>query len=72
LATGYIFGFPFIDEKALTVEDNKVNLYKSMFPPSVGKQTLAIIGCFQPLGAIMPICELQCRLATRVFKVNEY
>jgi dimethylaniline monooxygenase (N-oxide forming) len=70
LATGYIFGFPFIDESVLKVEDNKVNLYKYMFPPDLEKQTLAIIGCFQPIGAIMPICELQCRLVTRVIKVT--
>ena len=69
LATGYLFGFPFIDESVLTVKDNRVNLYKNMFPPDLEKRTLAIIGCFQPLGAIMPVCEMQCRLATRVFKV---
>ncbi|XP_045198060.2 flavin-containing monooxygenase 5-like [Mercenaria mercenaria] len=68
LATGYIFGFPFLDKEVLEVKENKVNLYKYMFPPDLCKTTLAIIGCFQPIGAIMPICEMQCRLATRVFK----
>lgn len=30
--------------------------------------TLAVIGLVQPLGAIMPIAEIQARWATRVFK----
>ena len=51
------------------VKDNKVKLFKYMFPPQLARQTLAVIGCFQPLGAIMPVCEQQCRLETRVFKV---
>ncbi|XP_045199208.2 flavin-containing monooxygenase 5-like [Mercenaria mercenaria] len=67
-ATGYIFGFPFLDKNVIEVKDNKVNLYKNMFLPDSEKHTLAIIGCFQPLGAIMPVSEMQCRLATRVFK----
>ena len=70
LATGYIFGFPFLDKSVVDVIENKVKLYKYMFPPQLSRHTLAIIGCFQPLGAIMPISEQQCRLATRVFKVR--
>lgn len=70
LATGYTFGFPFLDKNVTDVKENKVNLFKYMFPPDLERQTLAIIGCFQPLGAIMPISEMQCRLATRVFKVG--
>ena len=69
LATGYVFGFPFLDSGITEVKNNEVTLYKYMFPPDLEHQTLGIIGCFQPLGAIMPIAELQCRLAARVFKV---
>ncbi|OWF49921.1 Dimethylaniline monooxygenase [N-oxide-forming] 5 [Mizuhopecten yessoensis] len=68
LATGYVIGFPFIDTSVLNVQQNNVELYKYMFPPKLRKQTLCIIGCVQPLGALMPTSELQCRLATRVFK----
>ncbi|KAM9324723.1 flavin-containing monooxygenase 5-like [Gastrophryne carolinensis] len=64
-ATGYSFSFPFCKE--IKVENNKVSLYKYAFLPELEKQTLAVIGLIQPLGAIMPISELQCRLATRVF-----
>jgi dimethylaniline monooxygenase (N-oxide forming) len=69
LATGYIFGFPFLDKSVLEVKDNRVNLYKWMFPPDLEHNTLAVIGCIQPLGAIMPISEQQCRLYARVLKV---
>ena len=34
-ATGYEFGFPFIDHPALRVTRNEVNLYKYVFPPDL-------------------------------------
>ncbi|XP_052092344.1 flavin-containing monooxygenase 5-like [Mytilus californianus] len=67
-ATGYVFGFPFLDESVVKVVHNKMELYKYIFPPNLKRQTLCIIGCVQPLGAIMPVSEMQSRLATRVFK----
>ncbi|NWZ21990.1 FMO5 monooxygenase, partial [Asarcornis scutulata] len=66
-ATGYSFSFPFLEECVKVVE-NQASLYKFMFPVDLEKPTLAFIGFIQPLGAIMPISELQCRWATRVFK----
>ena len=68
-ATGFNFGFPFIKHPDLEVKDNKVTLFKYAFPPSIEPATLAIIGCFQPSVAINPVSEMQCRWATRVFKV---
>ncbi|XP_060070817.1 flavin-containing monooxygenase 5-like [Ylistrum balloti] len=68
LGTGYVFGFPFIDKSVLDVKDNQIEMYKYEFPPDLEKPTLSVIGCFQPLGAIMPLSEMQARLATRVFK----
>ena len=70
LGTGYVFGFPFIDDSIVEVKNNFVNLYKYVFPPDSHPGTLAIIGCIQPLGAIMPLSELQCRWAARVFSVS--
>nr|UZZ64698.1 tAncFMO1-4 [synthetic construct] len=67
-ATGYSFSFPFLEESVIKVENNKVSLYKYVFPPHLEKPTLAVIGLIQPLGAIMPTAELQARWATRVFK----
>ncbi|NXM71501.1 FMO5 monooxygenase, partial [Serilophus lunatus] len=70
-ATGYTFSFPFL-ESCVKVVENQIPLYKFVFPPDLEKPTLAFIGLVQPLGAIMPISELQCRWATRVFKgLNE-
>lgn len=66
-ATGYTFCFPFLDE-VVEVKNNHVPLYKYVFPPQLEQPTLAFIGYIQPLGAIMPIAELQARWITRVFK----
>ncbi|KAJ6655427.1 hypothetical protein lerEdw1_005127 [Lerista edwardsae] len=66
-ATGYTYSFPFLGNY-VDVVDNEVSLYKYVFPPHLEKPTLAIIGLIQPLGAIMPISEIQARWATRVFK----
>ncbi|NXN19930.1 FMO5 monooxygenase, partial [Indicator maculatus] len=66
-ATGYSFSFPFL-EGCVKVVENQISLYKLVFPPDLEKPTLAFIGLIQPLGAIMPISELQSRWATRVFK----
>ncbi|XP_075012758.1 flavin-containing monooxygenase 5-like [Calonectris borealis] len=66
-ATGYSFSFPFL-EGCVKVVKNQIPLYKFVFPPNLEKPTLAFIGLTQPLGAFMPVSELQCRWATRVFK----
>ncbi|NXA34151.1 FMO5 monooxygenase, partial [Eudromia elegans] len=66
-ATGYSFAFPFLKD-CVTVVENQISLYKHVFPMHLEKPTLAFIGLIQPLGAIMPVAELQCRWATRVFK----
>ena len=67
-ATGYKFSFPFLASHVVSVSENKASLYKYVFPPELDLPTLAIIGLVQPLGAIMPISEMQARWATRVFK----
>ncbi|KAM9324727.1 flavin-containing monooxygenase 5-like [Gastrophryne carolinensis] len=67
-ATGYSFSFSFIDESIIKVEQNQLPLYKLVFPTHLEKPTMAFIGYIQPLGAIMPISEMQARWATRVFK----
>ncbi|XP_045334836.1 flavin-containing monooxygenase 5 [Leopardus geoffroyi] len=66
-ATGYTFAFPFLEDSVQVVK-NKISLYKNVFPPNLEKPTLAFIGLIQPLGAIMPISELQGRWVTQVFK----
>lgn len=68
LATGYDYGYPFIDKDVVDVQENVLDFYLYEFLPDVEKQTMAFIGCIQPTGAIMPIAELQCRYAMQVFK----
>ncbi|XP_029005114.1 flavin-containing monooxygenase 5-like [Betta splendens] len=67
-ATGYRFSYPFLTSNVVSVSENKTDVYKFVFPPELDRPTLAIIGLVQPLGAIMPISEMQARWATRVFK----
>ncbi|XP_053324724.1 flavin-containing monooxygenase 5-like [Spea bombifrons] len=67
-ATGYRFSFPFFDDSVLKVENNNIPLYKMVFPPHLENPTLACIGYVQPIGAIMPVSEIQARWAARVFK----
>ncbi|XP_073449350.1 dimethylaniline monooxygenase [N-oxide-forming] 2-like isoform X1 [Aquarana catesbeiana] len=66
-ATGYRYSFPFLDESILKVE-NKIFLYKSVFPKNLEKATLGVVGLIQPLGPIMAASEMQARWITRVFK----
>ncbi|KAM3841645.1 flavin-containing monooxygenase 5-like [Vipera latastei] len=67
-ATGYNFSFPFIQDSILGTQTNKLSLYKHVFPPHLEKHTLAVIGLIKPIGATMPVSELQVRWATRIFK----
>ncbi|XP_075472895.1 flavin-containing monooxygenase 5-like isoform X2 [Ascaphus truei] len=67
-ATGYSFSFPFFEHSVLKVQNNQVPLYNMIFPPHLEKPTVACIGYIQPIGAIMPVSEMQARWATRVFK----
>uniref|UniRef100_A0A8D0IZP1 Flavin-containing monooxygenase n=1 Tax=Sus scrofa TaxID=9823 RepID=A0A8D0IZP1_PIG len=66
-ATGYTFSFPFLENNS-TVLDSQCSMFKFVFPPQLEKPTLAFIGILQPVGAIMPVSELQSRWAARVFK----
>lgn len=52
-ATGYSFAFPYLEDgKLIEVNENKVTLYKFMFPPQLARNTLAVIGLIQPMGSI--------------------
>uniref|UniRef100_A0A3Q3VS32 Flavin-containing monooxygenase n=1 Tax=Mola mola TaxID=94237 RepID=A0A3Q3VS32_MOLML len=67
-ATGYRFAFPFLASHVISVTQNKVSLYKYVFPPELDRPTLAIIGLVQPIGATMPVSEMQPDGPPRVFK----
>ncbi|KAF9102274.1 Cyclopentanone 1,2-monooxygenase (CPMO) [Mortierella sp. AM989] len=67
--TGYHVSFPVLkpdvvtDGKVGSGEDNQVWTWNYMVPPR--HPNMAFIGLFQPVGAIMPIAELQCRFLVR-------
>ncbi|CAF3397574.1 unnamed protein product [Rotaria sp. Silwood1] len=67
MATGFNIAFPYLDEKILTVKDNRIRLYKYVWPSHMTHPTLAVMGLIQPWGAINPITELQARWVVRVF-----
>ena len=55
--TGYKIAFPFLDDELVPTRDNRVRLYRRVVHPDL--PGLYFIGLIQPLGAIMPIAELQ-------------
>jgi len=56
--TGYKISFPFLDHQLLDPSgDNRIELYRRVVHPEL--DGLYFIGLVQPLGAIMPIAELQ-------------
>lgn len=56
-ATGYKISFPFFDPSFISPMDNELALYKRVVHPE--HPNLYFIGLLQPLGAIMPLAELQ-------------
>jgi len=56
-ATGYKITFPFLPPEVYQVQANEMNLYLNVVPPE--RPGLFFIGFIQPLGAIMPLAELQ-------------
>lgn len=67
-ATGYDFSFPFLEEPLQSLCAKKLFLYKFIFPVSLDRATLAIIGLIGLQGSILAGTELQARWVTRVFK----
>lgn len=62
MATGYKVHFPFISETLIPVYKNQIRLYKYQFPAHLKHpHTLAFISLAQPIGALLPIGELQAR-----------
>ncbi|KFO94621.1 Dimethylaniline monooxygenase [N-oxide-forming] 1, partial [Buceros rhinoceros silvestris] len=66
--TGYDFSFPFLQQSVVKAENKHASLYEYVFPIHLQRPTLAILGLLKPLGAVMPVSEMQARWVTRVFK----
>jgi dimethylaniline monooxygenase (N-oxide forming) len=58
--TGYRISFPSFGPEVLSAPDNDLQLYHRVFLP--GRPDLALVGCVQPWGAIMPAAEAQAKL----------
>ncbi|KAH3891874.1 flavin-containing monooxygenase 5-like [Dreissena polymorpha] len=69
-ATGYEYKINILDESITRIKNNETTLYKYMYPPQLSPPTLALIGLVQPIGAVMPISEMQSRHYTQVMKGN--
>jgi len=55
--TGYKVTFPFLSEVVVPAADNHVDLYRRVVDPD--HAGLFFVGLIQPLGAIMPLAEVQ-------------
>ncbi|XP_036377170.1 flavin-containing monooxygenase 5-like [Megalops cyprinoides] len=66
-ATGYNYDFPFLPSSLKARAGYRLSLYKQVFPPSLERPTLAVVGFIHALGAVIPLAEMQARWATRVF-----
>lgn len=64
--TGYRISFPFLAAEILEAEGNHVPLFRRVVHPEA--PGLYFIGLVQPLGAIMPIAELQAEWVADLFE----
>jgi cation diffusion facilitator CzcD-associated flavoprotein CzcO len=64
--TGYRITFPFLDAGVMEAEGNHVPLFRRVVHPDA--PGLYFIGLVQPLGAIMPVAELQAKWVADLFE----
>ena len=64
--TGYRVTFPFLSSAVMEVKGNRVSLFRRVVHPEA--PGLYFIGLVQPLGAIMPIAELQSEWVADLFE----
>lgn len=64
--TGYNVEFPFFDKTFFVSENNELNLYEFVVDPQ--NPGLYFIGFLQPLGAVMPLAELQAVWVAKIIK----
>jgi cation diffusion facilitator CzcD-associated flavoprotein CzcO len=67
--TGYKVTFPFFDPELVSAKDNELPLFMRVFHPA--HPQLMFIGLLQPLGAIMPLAELQGKWVAK-YLLGEY
>lgn len=67
-ATGYQISFPFFDDSFIQFQRNAFPLYRKVVHPD--HPSLFFIGLIQPLGAIMPLAELQAKWVAGLLQGN--
>jgi hypothetical protein len=67
--TGYKVTFPFFDEDFICAPDNDLPLFRRVFKPDI--DNVFFVGLLQPLGAIMPLAEIQSKLVA-AFMEGDY
>jgi hypothetical protein len=65
-ATGYEVSFPFFDKDFLNIKNNEIDLYEYVVHPEY--EGLFFVGLIQPLGAVMPLVELQAKWISKILK----
>jgi hypothetical protein len=64
-ATGYQVSFPFLSHLVeFTITENQISLFKHVVHPKFDK--LLFLGLIQPLGAIMPLAEVQSKWIAKI------
>lgn len=58
-ATGYRISYPFLPDDVFCVDNNEVDLYRYVVPLEL--PNLYFLGLIQPLGAVMPLSEMQAK-----------
>ena len=69
-ATGFRTEYKMLDRDLLMNKDGSLSLYKLVFPYTLEKATLAIIGFVRPFGPVIAMTELQARWAANVLSVS--
>ncbi len=67
LATGFKQKYPFAKDIIEVKDDFYISLYKHMFLPDDERHTLAVIGAVGVGGPVIPVSEMQARVAAEVF-----
>lgn len=67
-ATGYNYSFPILPAELQSKSGYRLRLFKHIFPPTLARPTLAVVGFISGFGSINTTAEMQGRCATRVFK----
>ena len=66
--TGYKISFPFLNETTIGIDGKQIPLYRRIVPPQL--PGLYFIGLIQPIGAVMPIAEMQSQWVADLLQGN--